>query len=258
MSKPSLDSFSVMTLNLRFGLADDGPNSWKFRKKRYQSLFGLYSPDFIGMQEANGFQVDFLQEILNDYKYIGRRVSADENWQHNIIFYKKIWQCQKSERLYLSETPAVQSKFSGSKWPRQVVIGDFKRDDQHIICMNTHFDFDSDVQVKSAQFILDKVKQQSSLYPIIITGDFNCEPQSPCYQQFTGIPPGKGLFKESFAGESVYTHHAFTGKNAGGHLDWILYKGNINILENKIVDKPFEGGYPSDHFPVFVKFRNSP
>ena len=48
---------NVMTLNLRFGRADDGLNSWENRKERYVSFFQEYRPDFIGIQEVNDFPV---------------------------------------------------------------------------------------------------------------------------------------------------------------------------------------------------------
>ena len=64
---------SVLTLNLRFGLADDGANNWRYRKKGYQPFLEKYRMDFIGFQEANDFQIDFLDNLLTEYDYIGRR-----------------------------------------------------------------------------------------------------------------------------------------------------------------------------------------
>jgi len=56
--------FSVLTLNLRFGLADDGANNWRYRKIGFQPFLEKYRMDFIGFQEANDFQIDFLHNIL--------------------------------------------------------------------------------------------------------------------------------------------------------------------------------------------------
>ena len=53
--------FSILNLNLRFGRADDGANSWPFRTKAYPPLFDAYPSDFYTFQEANDFQVDFLR-----------------------------------------------------------------------------------------------------------------------------------------------------------------------------------------------------
>ena len=82
------NNFSTLTFNLRFGLADDGPNSWDHRKKALPALFKKYHPDFIGLQEANDFQIDYLAEILTGYEFIGKRSPAPPYWQNNVIFYK--------------------------------------------------------------------------------------------------------------------------------------------------------------------------
>ncbi|MBW1759772.1 MAG: metal-dependent hydrolase, partial [Deltaproteobacteria bacterium] len=70
-----------MTVNIRFGLADDGPNNWIYRKNRFASLFQIHKVDFIAMQEVNNFQKDYFQEILQDYNFIGKRTPAPSNWQ---------------------------------------------------------------------------------------------------------------------------------------------------------------------------------
>ena len=41
------DAFSVLTLNLRFGLADDGSNGWQHRKNLFPSLLEKYQTDLI-------------------------------------------------------------------------------------------------------------------------------------------------------------------------------------------------------------------
>jgi endonuclease/exonuclease/phosphatase family metal-dependent hydrolase len=51
---------SVLTMNLRFGLAADGPNGWHHRKDCFPSFFEKYRKDFIGLQEANDFQTEFI------------------------------------------------------------------------------------------------------------------------------------------------------------------------------------------------------
>ena len=85
--KPSFEKdFSTLSFNLSFGLADDGANSWDHRKKALPALFKKYHPDFIGLQEANDFQIDYLTKILIGYEFIGKRSPAPSNWQNNVIF----------------------------------------------------------------------------------------------------------------------------------------------------------------------------
>lgn len=249
-------SFSVMTINLRFGLAEDGPNNWIYRKKSFRTLFKLHQPDFIAMQEANDFQIDFFQKILTSYNHIGRRPAAPPGWQDNIIFYRNIWKCCHKEQFYLSETPSVPSMLPGSKWPRQCVFGLFEKDARSLICANTHFDFEDAVQIRSAQIILEKLSHFPDKQPLILMGDFNNRPFSKAYLEFTSPEKTGQAFQEIFQSHTAAcTHHAFTGNCKGGHIDWILYRGQIKNTNKYIINEKFENKYPSDHFPVLADFQ---
>lgn len=254
------NTFSVLTLNLRFGLADDGPNSWNHRKKCFPCLFKNHSVDFIGFQEANDFQTDFLKDILPEFNSVGKRSPAPSFWQNNIIFYKKTWECIHNEHFFLSPTPMMPSRSRESRWPRQCTIGMFKNKNRVLIYINTHFDFDAAVQTKSANLIMERLSHLPSEPPVILIGDFNATPYHPCYMIFTRgdqkLKPNnrlyfKNIFKEPYPG----THHGFTGNINGNHIDWILYRGGIIPQECKIIYDTIDGVYPSDHYPLYAKFK---
>ena len=252
-------NFSTLTFNLRFGLADDGANSWDHRKKALPALFKKYRPDFIGLQEANDFQIDYLAQILTGYEFIGKRSPAPSNWQNNVIFFKNNWKPKVSKHLYLSQTPAIPSKFRDSRWPRQCTIGMFTRDDRNLICINTHFDFAEDVQTKSAVVIMDHLAKLPSDVPAILLGDFNATPEQACYGIFTGENEKSSLkgpwFKNAATKPLPGTYHGFKGVTNGDHIDWILYRGGIAPVDYNVVVGAFDGIYPSDHFPVYAEFR---
>ena len=244
--------FTVMTLNLRFGRAEDGPNNWENRKNRYRAFFRKYSPDFIGMQEANDFQVDFFKELLNGYDVIGRTDSAPAHWQDNVIFFKKEWECSYGERFFISHTPLIFSRLPGSKWPRQFVIGEFSNKNISLIVVNTHFDFEPSIQKQSAEIIVKKLSgAHAHDISVIITGDFNAPPDSPAYNEFVL----KSAFREVHEGEYTATTHGFTGKGRGDHIDWILYRGPVIPVKKHLITDSFDGGYPSDHFPILAQFE---
>ncbi len=125
------------------------------------------------------------------------------------------------------------------------------------LCINTHFDFDDKVQVKSACLILNTVRELNLEHPIIITGDFNNTPGSCCYKEFTNSKHAGDKFKEIFADQTIYTHHGFTGKDVGGHLDWILYKGGVKVVNKRVINDRYESFYPSDHFPIYAQFTSN-
>lgn len=246
-------SFSVMTFNLRFGLADDGPDCWENRKKGYPFLFEQYQPDFVGFQEVNNFQADFLCRLLDGYGFIGRRDPSPEFWQNNLIFYRKQWTCKASNHFFLSRTPRKESRLDGSRWPRQCTLGLFEQGDMAVVMANTHFDFSETVQALSAGLVVDFLSEfppgRTTDLPTVITGDFNALPGGAAHRVF--LDNG---FADTFENALAYTFHGFTGKDRGGHIDWILYRGGITPLNRKIIREKFSGHFPSDHFPVLVEF----
>lgn len=250
--------FSVLTLNLRFGLADDGPNDWRYRKKGFHSLFEKYQTDFLGFQEANDFQIDFLENLLTDYDYIGKRSPSPPFWQNNILFFKKTWTCIHNEHFFLSPTPSVPSRFTKSLWPRQCTMGMFKTERRQLICINTHFDFDVSVQIQSANLILDRLSNLPDDVPVVLMGDFNCAPFSPCYKIFTdkdnSSPENAVCFKDAFRKPFTGTHHGFTGNTDGDHIDWILFRGKIILKNSTVILDTFQNVYLSDHFPLCAEF----
>ncbi|MFO7964229.1 MAG: endonuclease/exonuclease/phosphatase family protein [Desulfobacterales bacterium] len=240
-------------MNLRFGMAEDGTHSWRFRKTVFPELLNRLPADFYCFQEANNFQIDFLNEVLGDYHLIGRRSPAPEFWQHNIIFYHPRWKCMASDHFYLSPTPSIPSRFRKSKWPRQCTLGEFYSRSREVVCINTHFDFDPGVQADSAKLILSRIDAFPKENPVIACGDFNSSPQGPAYKLFTesgSRPPFKNVFSAPFPA----THHGFTGERDGNYIDWILYRGNIQKKHAAVISTAINGIYPSDHFPVTATF----
>lgn len=256
--------FSVMTLNLRFGLADDGRNSWLYRKKILPDFLKNHYSDFIGLQEVNDFQADFLIKTLSGYDFIGRRSPAPTFWQNNLIFYKKEWKCIHNEHFFLSPTPDIPSRNRKSRWPRQCTLGLFKKGDYKLICVNTHFDFEAHVQAESSRLILERISYLPTDLPAVIMGDFNATPSSLCHNIFTGNDQKSG-FTGSYIGpyfKNVFnkppfpgTHHGFTGNVDGRYIDWILYRGNIVPETRYVIQETINGVYPSDHFPVYASFK---
>lgn len=244
-----MDHIRVMTMNLRFGLAKDGKNCWENRKDLVAEVLSRYPADFIGFQEVNHFQAEFLQACLPEHGHIGWYNKTVPWWQSNMIFFQKSWACKGRHHQFLSLTPDIPSKLEGSKWPRQCVAGWFSKKDKELLMVNTHFDFDSKVQAKSASLALGVVERFPPGLCVAITGDFNSEPGSPAYERFRTAG-----FKEVFDGQSITTYHEFKGGQNGPHIDWLLYKGKLVLDQSRVVMDEFSGRFPSDHYPVYGVF----
>ncbi len=253
--------FSVMTLNLRFGLADDGPHAWKFRRKILPKLFDDYPSDFIGFQEVNSFQSDDLNAILSNYCSVGKRDPAPQFWQNNMIYYRQDWQLTLYQHFYLSPTPEIPSRSRESRWPRQCTIGIFRKNDRHLACINTHFDFRASVQEQSSQYIMDHLMNLGQRPPAVLMGDFNASPESRHFKIFTGSARKRNkssdfLFKSALKKPYGGTHHGFSGTSDGDCIDWILFTAKeIALVDSRIIHDHVDGAYYSDHFPVIATLR---
>lgn len=259
------DRFSVLTFNIRFGLADDGENAWRFRKAVFRPLFQRHAADFMAFQEVNRFQADDLADILTDWGRVGLRSPAPSFWQNNVIFFRRPWRCRSVDHFFLSPTPDIPSRFRESRWPRQCTLACFEREGREILCISTHFDFKEAVQTASAAILLKRLSRRSAAIPAILMGDFNATPDAPCHRVF--VPgesdPAKGEgtgagFRNAFDPPYPPTHHGFSGATIGDHIDWILYRGALRLERAAVIHDRFDGRYPSDHFPVRAEFRWEP
>ncbi|MFZ5562888.1 MAG: endonuclease/exonuclease/phosphatase family protein [Thermodesulfobacteriota bacterium] len=256
-SHQNTDRVSVMSINVRFGLADAdaGEHSWKNRKPAFINLFEKYRPDFIGMQEVNGFQAAFFTEILSGYSAIGKRSPAPAHWQDVLIFHNKRWRCIDHLRFFLSDTPDIPSRMARSRWPRQCVMGKFEKNGVRMVCANTHFDFDEQVQVRSAAILTEHMERfAADAPPAVITGDFNAGPDSACHKAFIGPAPDRRPFSDAFDGDTAGTFHKFTGEPVSERIDWILFQGLADPVKKELITSRFSGVFPSDHFPVYAEF----
>jgi endonuclease/exonuclease/phosphatase family metal-dependent hydrolase len=138
----------------------------------------------------------------------------------------------------------------------------FQRGSDQLICVNTHLDFSPSVQAASARIILDRIQALPEAVPVIVFGDFNAKPDSPCHRIFTGKTPerpaGARIFQDVFRRPYPATYHGFTGKTDGDHIDWILYSGALAPTSRAAIQQVFDGRYPSDHYPLFATFTLSP
>jgi endonuclease/exonuclease/phosphatase family metal-dependent hydrolase len=253
--------FAVLSLNLRFGLADDGPNRWGIRKTALPLLFERHPADFIGLQEANDFQIDDVQQVLNSHGRIGKRSPAPRFWQNNVIFYHLSWRCVGRRHFFLSPTPDVPSRFRNSRWPRQCTLGLFEKNGRRLICISTHFDFDASVQEASAEIVLSRLAEWPADVPAVLMGDFNASPQSPCYRRLTAATEPErfpsGVFRNAFPLPYPGTYHGFSGRPTGDCIDWILYRGGLRAQGPRVIQDAFNGILPSDHFPIRSAFEFS-
>lgn len=259
------ENYSIMTYNIRLGSVDDGENHWNKRKQHLVDLINYYEPDFLGTQEGQSPQLNFIKENSPAYDLIGKPRTNDENGEFTAIFYKKDkFEIIEQNTFWLSETPDKISKGWDADYERiaTYVLFKDKKTKKQIWVMNTHFDhIGKEARRNSALMILEKIKElkKKKDVPVFITGDFNSVPTDEPIQFLTKeLKDTRQISKSKpYGPEYTFTGFRFP-KDEIRILDYIFINENskVEILKHSIIDDFYgDGKYPSDHLPVLVDFK---
>ncbi|MBT5925753.1 MAG: endonuclease/exonuclease/phosphatase family protein [Verrucomicrobia bacterium] len=260
----------VMSFNIRYGAANDGENSWKFRDYLVIETIENYNPDLIGYQEALKFQVDYLKENLKGYGFhgIGRDAGTEKGEYVPLMWKTDRFEMVDSGHFWLSETPEIPGSISwDSSLTRMlswVALRDLKSPNQkEFVFANTHFDHrGKEARLESAKLIRRRAEEIMDNYPIILTGDFNttevlapyaalCKAEGfngkPLIDSYRVINPEPNDQEASFS--------RWVGHRPGKRIDWILHTDDFVTLNAAINYTQEAGRFPSDHYPVEATVR---
>lgn len=262
----SNDSVKVISFNVRYGEADDGSNSWIYRKNVLFDFIRNENADFLGLQEAMMFQIEEILKHCPGYRYVGQTREADgiSGEATPILYRESAYELIEQGNLWLSETPEVPaSKSWDSALPRIFTWARFRRknDGKYLIVYNTHFDhLGEQARFQSSKAIIDHMRQHFRNNDIILMGDFNALEESepvgylagnhtmPLRDAYRNLHPVKEERDMTFYGWNEHT--AGTGKR----IDYVFYTGSLKPQEAYVSDYHLDLHYPSDHMPVVVSF----
>jgi endonuclease/exonuclease/phosphatase family metal-dependent hydrolase len=121
---------------------------------------------------------------------------------------------------------------------------------REIYVFNTHYFNGPDAalsKLNASRLILKRINalnrfgEWEAERPLFLMGDFNCRP---------GTPPYRILVGDKNSTDPDLLKNTFEDVNK---IDWILYKGNVNVLKYEEVTYNVNGVYPSDHKPIYVE-----
>ncbi|MCK5565276.1 MAG: endonuclease/exonuclease/phosphatase family protein [Planctomycetes bacterium] len=266
-------SIKLMSYNLKFASPTFKP-LWSVRRGWQVDMINKYGPDIIGTQEGLKEQIDFLMDELPEYVVIGEGRKGGDDDEHMAIFFRRDrFRLREMGTFQLSETPEVLGSGPAVNprivtWARLAIInrpadgkpGPYPMDyrghwenTQEFYVFNTHFFTGGSgyhkAKLNSAKLILERINafnrfgEWTKDRPVFLMGDFNARPGGGVYKIFVGDEKSNDplLLKDSIKG--------------GLGIDWILYKGNVDVLHYEKVDYNVDGVYPSDHKPIFVEFQ---
>jgi len=261
----------VMSLNLRYGTADDGENDWETRRELTLERIHVFGPDLLGVQECqDDFQVAYMIENLPGYGFAGVRRGGEEHLMGKIvnhaplemtaIFYREAtFELLATDTFWLSKTPENPgSKNWRSMFPRTVTWVRLKSKQppfSEICFFNTHFDHFSRKAIRESAKLLCERMSLAGDVPVILTGDFNTLKDFTAYKTLIGCgmrdayrqlhPPGR--MREG-------TFHDY-GRIPPMAIDWMFVSKHFEVVEAEIDRFQVENRFPSDHYPITAVIR---
>lgn len=246
----------VISFNIR---CTDDPNGHSIpeRAPRLFDAVAPYDADVIGFQEYKPAWEEHIEKYFGDKYDLFNKYRSTQEWDIEappILWKKDKFNCIKKGYFWLSDTPEKESKGWDTECPCYRIclytVLEEKTSGKRFTFMNTHFGFGDDCQEKSANLICKSAKEISD-YPTFVTGDFNMVPNSPGYnimtENFTDV-------NDIAIGDRRSTYHGYNPEeNNTLHIDYCFAHNSITPICGEIIDKTFDGKYPSDHFGLFVK-----
>lgn len=253
----NVEGLKVMSYNIRYGDADDGTNSWRFRYPATLEMIEDQKPDVFGVQEALQYQITFIEENCRDYKCVGvGRDNGKKKGEFMSIFWnKKTVSMLKWGTYWLSETPKKPSMgwdaacYRTATW---ALMKD-KKTGKKFYFVNTHLDHvGKEAQKNGLKLIVDKIAEiNPDNYPMILTGDFNVTPDDSVLDELDTRMTSARKVAEKTDNKGTYTNWGKTSKV----IDYIYYSGFGRCPEFQTVTKKYAGRrFVSDHDPITAVF----
>ncbi len=268
-------TLSIMSFNIRYGSASDGPNHWNLRKDMVFSVLEDQQPDVVGLQEALGFQIDLITAAVPGYTSIGvGRDDGKTKGEYSALLYRSNrLEVVKSNTFWLSETPNVVASMSWNTACTRICTWALfrdKRSERRFYVYNLHLDHRSqEARENGMKLVLERIGQRKTPAPVFVTGDFNAGETNPTITQIGNLTftvlDAKRLKKtvrlvDSFrqihpGAKPVGTFNSWRGAATGQKIDYVFAMDHLNILSADILRMHRSGRYPSDHFPVVATIR---
>lgn len=277
----------LMTFNLRYGTADDGPNSWEYRLPLVTDFLTSTSPDIMGTQEGMLFQLEEIQEAFgSNFMWIGRgRDNGRQGGEFSAIFYRpERFDLLEHGTFWFAPNPTdVGALAWGADHPRictWAVLSDvYSTEVRILIVLNVHLDHDSEEsRINSAKLLIETAQRKqeeaqakyiddvnaSGMVYTFITGDFNSYFSPAPEIQHVNV---NGFMDTALKNSDTSTYHGFSPDDGIGlpKIDfifaetWRVGSNVLNILDDHVDTFNENGRYPSDHYPVWslIAFNQS-
>ena len=254
---------NLISFNIRYDNTSDTINNWNKRKALIASLIQHYDADIVGIQEGLHHQVDYLNNALNGYSYVGvGRDDGQQKGEYSAIFYNSDkFKVLKTNTFWLSETPEKVSVGWDASMERICTYALFEnvKTKKQFYVFNTHFDHRGmQARINSAQLIYKKIKEiNTSDLPVILMGDLNLTPDTEPIQFLkNNLTDAMGISRKPFYGPKGTFNGFDQDRIMENRIDYI-FVNNIDVLSYTHIDDRMPNNmHISDHLPVLMSLKD--
>ncbi|MFQ5628652.1 MAG: endonuclease/exonuclease/phosphatase family protein [bacterium] len=261
------DSLKVMSFNIRYDNPDDGENGWPNRREHVVGIIKKYAPAAVGVQEALLHQLNYLDSALADYAWVGvGRDDGKSKGEFTAIFYRKSRLTLATDSTFwLAPTPGLTVKGWDAALNRTVTWAKFEdsRTNRAFYLFNTHFDHRGQLaRLESAKLLRKQIDRIAGNAYVIVTGDFNCSPDSAPYAVLTDTAQTelaahlyntKDISASAHRGPSATFNGFDLTHDDSAPIDLIFVGSGFRVLSHAHIADAYDGKVISDHFPVLVE-----
>lgn len=242
----------LLTFNIRYDVAHDGPNRWPHRKHLALDLVRRVGPDIVGFQEVLPHQRWDLEQGLTDYRLVGRGRETDAGGEQCAVGFRPEIELLECETFWLSPTPEQPGSVGWDAMLTRICTRTrLLYQGQEISVFNAHFDHHGQTAPgHSAAMLLQRMRGLD--HPYVLMGDFNSTPGSEALRILRTVL--RDSYAELHGDDSAGTYHEYGTLGRPTRIDYLMMSPHWEILECQILSQQ-AGPFPSDHFPVLGRYR---
>ena len=248
-------SVTIMSYNVRLSSYNEGTNSWEMRYPASAMMINDQKPDVIGIQDALFEQIDYFQDILKGYKYVGvaGKDGKKDGVYTPILYNSKTIAVLKSGTFWLSDNSVKPStgfdseEYLTATW----AILKEKNSGKKFFFINTKLDSESaSSRQKALSLVMEKIPElNTDSSPVVLTGDLKMTPESD------ELAPVKAVLKDSrsvaFSTDKNGTFNNWGKQKEPCIYDYIWISGFSSCTSFETVTKKYyDRVFISDHFPI--------
>ena len=261
------NSIRVLSFNLLYGGHEHTPCALERRRDKLPQVIRQARPDLCGCQEAvDSTRAWLAASLAGEYAMAGCGRGADCRGEGCPV----LWRTDRFEMLsfdtfWLSDTPQLPGSrlqdAEQSSCPRlahTAYLYDYIAR-RPVLFINTHLDHVGETaRREGVSLLLERIAGLSAGRPVVLTGDFNAEPESEVIAHV--VESGLLYHTHDLAAERQGPYWSFSdfGRIPEAErtlIDYIFVSDGFETLLHAVLPDTLDGGHVSDHAPVMAKLQ---